>query len=64
MNSKRLERAGALFWLSLAACACLGTMYIAKLLGAGWRLYTALGLGAGIGMLNVSEAWLRGKRLR
>jgi len=54
MNSKRnLERAIALFWLSLSACACTGTMYVTKLLGADWRLYTALGIGAGIAMLVI-----------
>jgi len=47
------ERVVALFWLSLSACACLGTMYVTKLLGADWRLYTALGLGAGLAMLIV-----------
>jgi len=48
-----LERAIALFWLSLAACACLGTMYVAKLLGADWRLYTSLGIGVGLAWLVI-----------
>ena len=42
-----------LFWLSLAAFACTGTMYAARALGADWRLSTALGLGAGIWTLVV-----------
>ena len=45
--------AATLFWLSFAACSCLGTMYVAKLVGADWRLHTALGIGAGVVMLIV-----------
>jgi len=42
-----------LFWLALAAFACLLTSWVARELGAGWRLQNALGLGAGIGALIV-----------
>ena len=37
-----------LFWLTLAAFACLFTSWVARELGADWRLHTALGLGAGL----------------
>jgi len=53
LETQHLKRAVALFWLSLSAFACTGTMYVTKLLGADWRLYTALGLGAGLGMLII-----------
>jgi len=54
MNRKpSLERAVALFWLVLAACACLVTSWAARELGADWLLYTALGLGAGLGILVI-----------
>ena len=36
------DRAVALFWLALSACACLLTSWAARELGAGWRLSTAL----------------------
>jgi len=42
-----------LFWLALSAFACLFTAWMARELGADWRLYTALGLGAGLSALIV-----------
>jgi len=42
-----------LFWLSLAAFACTGTMYAARALGADWQLGTALGIGAALAALIV-----------
>ena len=38
MNSKRLDRAVALFWLFLASCGCLVTSWAARELGADWKL--------------------------
>lgn len=40
-----------LFWLALAALACIGALYLAKGLGAGWRLYTLVAIGAGLAVL-------------
>jgi len=37
-----------LFWLALAACACIGTQWLAGILGTDWRLATALAIGAGL----------------
>lgn len=51
MRSKRPDRIAALCWLALAAFACTSTMWAAQTLGAEWRLYTALGIAAGLGML-------------
>ena len=50
----KVDRAVALFWLALSACACLLTSWAARTLGAGWRLSTALGLFAGLCMLVIA----------
>ena len=50
----KVDRAVALFWLALSATACLLTSWAARELGAGWRLYTALGLFAGLCMLVIA----------
>ena len=42
-----------IFWLLLAAAACLGTRWLAGIAGADWRLATMLALGAGLGMLVI-----------
>ena len=47
------EHAVTLFWLALAAFACLLTAWVARELGAGWRLQNALGIGAGLGWLII-----------
>ena len=52
MNPK-VDRAVALFWLALSACACLLTSWAARELGAGWRLYTGLGIAVGLGWLII-----------
>ena len=52
MNTLR-KHAVALFWLALSAFACLLTSWAARELGAGWRLSTGLGLGAGLAMLVI-----------
>ena len=47
------EHAITLFWLALAAFACLFTSWVARELGADWRLHTALGIGAALATLLV-----------
>jgi len=47
------KHAVTLFWLSLAAFACLFTSWVARELGAGWRVYTGLGLCVGLGWLII-----------
>ena len=50
---RNLERAVALFWLALSACACLLTSWAARALGAGWRLQNAAGMVVGLGWLII-----------
>jgi len=39
--------------LALAACTCIVTQWLAGILGAEWRLATALAIGAGLLMLVI-----------
>ena len=50
-RTDRDRRAYALFWLSLTACSCTGTQWLAGELGADWRLATGLALGAALATL-------------
>jgi len=47
--------AATLFWLILAAYACIGTQWLAGILGADWRPATALAIGAGLLMLVIGS---------
>lgn len=53
MNSKRHNRAIALIYLTCAAFSCLLISWIARELGAGWRLQNALGIVVGLGWLVI-----------
>lgn len=50
----KVELVVALVWLSIAACACTGTAWAVRELGGSWKLYTGLGLFAGLCMLIIA----------